>query len=308
MIGYDEIRYDRYACLNFLTLLGCLTHMIPIWVHEETQVFTVHHERSKCRKVCRQAYQLQDTKIGRIRTHRHITLWGRWIQMNRSYSVFSVRKLLRTRDSQGSGSFSSGSRRRSLLDEAAQAYLTKLSFASVSRFKNLIFIYFLFILSNYPNSFIVLCCSMVCWQLKLRSSTAQPALRPTRHLKDRVAKSLNPSESFIADNRKTPDKAWSHNCIQFLGQKKFLHKEGTEFIAVLIHRPLQLGLRWLLWRASPDFRSKHLWWIVDTYGMYTIVKNLKMQDIPRWCFLHECFDVPQDSSVSRNYIATSQRR
>ena len=77
MIGYDEIRYDRYACLNFLTLLGCLTHMILIWVHEETQGFTVHHERSKCRRVCRQAYQFQDTKIGRIRTHRHITLYQR---------------------------------------------------------------------------------------------------------------------------------------------------------------------------------------------------------------------------------------
>lgn len=211
-----------------------------------------------------QAYQFQfnfinDTTIGRI------TLYQR--KMN---SVFCAWKLLRTRDSQGSGSFNSGSRRRSLLDEAAQD-LTKFSFCLWKSY----FIQFSWFFKSR-------CCSLHHGpQLKLRSSTAQPAfLRPTCHGKDRVAKSLNPLEQTtetckrlitqlhsISWSKEVPlRRSWIHSCT---------HPSSIAAGSTLA--PL---------KSFSRISIQTFWWIVDTYGTYRIriLQNSKMQDIPQWCF------------------------
>lgn len=118
-------------------------------------------------------------------------------------------------------------------------------------------------------------------QLKLRSSTAQPAfLRPTCHGKDRVAKSLNPSEQTtetcerlitqlhsISWSKEVPlRRSWIHSCT---------HPSSIAAGSTLA--PL---------KSFSRISIQTFWWIVDTYGTYRIriLQNSKMQDIPQWCF------------------------
>lgn len=118
-------------------------------------------------------------------------------------------------------------------------------------------------------------------QLKLRSSTAQPAfLRPTCHGKDRVAKSLNPSEQTTETCERLITQLHSISWSKEVPLRRSWIHSGTHPSSIAA------GSTLAPLKSFSRISIQTFWWIVDTYGTYRIriLQNSKMQDIPQWCF------------------------